>query len=151
MNRRSFITHSSQATMAGVFAPHTYGSLTDEIKNGKVGYAVIGLGNFANYVIPRIVQCKHSRIVALVSDDREKALDWGRKYGIRKKQLYGYQDFDKIEQDPEIDAIYIATPVGTHADFALKSFAAGKHVLTEKTMAASVDEAMKMIEGAWSL
>jgi len=117
-------------------------------KSEKVAYAILGLGFFASYVIPRMRMCDKSRITALISSDKNKAETWKSKYNLDECKVYTYDDFDKIAKDKNIDVIYIITPVGTHKDFALKSFKAGKHVLTEKTMAKSPEEGMQMLDAS---
>lgn len=150
MKRRTFLTNASKAALVAPFAFHNSNAerKQKEKEDNRIGYAVVGLGFFASYVTPRIAKSNHSNVVALVSSDRNKALEWATKYGVAEKNIYDYQNYESIINNPEIDAVYIATPVGTHCEFALKAFAAKKHVLTEKTMASSSFECNQMIQAA---
>jgi predicted dehydrogenase len=144
MNRRQFIRLSG-GLVGSVVASSALGQLQFTAdQNKKVGYAVVGLGFFSGYVIPRIQESDHSRVTALVSSDKTKALEWAAKYGIPAKHIFTYEEFDKLARLKEVDAVYIATPVGTHCEFAIEALNAGKHVIVEKTMAATVAEAKKM-------
>jgi predicted dehydrogenase len=58
------------------------------------------------------------------------------------------ENFSRVLEDPAVDAVVIATPVGTHSELALAALEAGKHVLVEKPMAASVHEAEEMVRRA---
>ncbi|MEM9981562.1 MAG: Gfo/Idh/MocA family oxidoreductase [Bacteroidota bacterium] len=147
--RRKFIQQSGKALLAtSVLSPLAAQPENAADNPRKIGYAVVGLGWFAGYVIPRIIKCEKSTIVALISSDQAKAQAWRTKYRLGNVKIYGYDEFDKVSKNKDIDAIYIATPVGTHAAFAFKAFEAGKHVLTEKTMAGTVTQAQQMIEAA---
>lgn len=114
----------------------------------KTRYAFLGLGFFASYVAPRVQASPHSEIKALISSDPAKAKEWADRYSVSEEQIYDYSQIGQLADNDEIDAVYIATPVGTHARFAVAALNAGKHVLVEKTMAASVEEATQMIEAA---
>ncbi len=135
------------ATVAGSFGAPLFSSNNWQ-QPGVVRYAVVGLGNFASYVLPRIMNCQHAKISALVSSDEQKAKQWAATYGIEAANIYSYQTFRQIADNPNIDAVYICTPVGLHEEFALQAMEAGKHVLTEKTMAASSAQGQRMVESA---
>ncbi|UMM63211.1 Gfo/Idh/MocA family protein [Aristophania vespae] len=113
----------------------------------KFGYAIVGLGNYAiNQILPAFSECQHACVTALVSGNKEKSNRIAEQYGIEKSHLYSYEDFDKIADDPEIDAVYIILPNSLHAEFTIRAFKAGKHVLCEKPMAVTVEECQNMIK-----
>lgn len=114
----------------------------------RTRYAFLGLGFFSGYVAPRVHASKHSEIAALISSDPQKARRWADRYSVPENRIYGYDQMADLSNADDIDAVYIATPVGTHAKFAIEALNAGKHVLVEKTMAASTEEATQMIEAA---
>lgn len=114
----------------------------------KVGWAVLGLGNFAGLVLPKFAQAQKGRLAALVSGTPDKLARIGEQYAVPPSARYGYDDWDRIRNDPRIDVVYVITPVGTHADFALEALRAGKHVFVEKTMAESSARARAMISAA---
>jgi predicted dehydrogenase len=139
------ISSGALATVSGI----SMAASSDITEDEKViGYAFLGLGSYAAYVLPRLKNCEKSRVVALISSDPEKAKLWKSKYQLNTCDIYTYDDFEKIKKNKRIHAIYIASPVGTHAFYALKAFEAGKHVLTEKTMAANVAQAKEMVDAS---
>lgn len=113
-----------------------------------LGIAVIGLGNFAQYVLPRLARSRRVRVTALVSGDREKARRLAAEHGVDAARVLDYASLERLRDDPGVGAVYVAVPVGLHAEYAIRALRMGKHVLTEKTMAASVTQARKMIEAA---
>ncbi|MBW4477661.1 MAG: Gfo/Idh/MocA family oxidoreductase [Tolypothrix brevis GSE-NOS-MK-07-07A] len=72
----------------------------------KLGWAVVGLGKFATQqIIPSFAECKRSKLVALVSGDRTKAEQYAQQYGVNPKNIYNYQNYDTIRDNPEVDVI----------------------------------------------
>ncbi|EIM27987.1 Gfo/Idh/MocA family protein [Microvirga lotononidis] len=117
-----------------------------ETPGRRMGYAVVGLGQFAlNQIIPSFARSRSSKLVALVSGHRDKALQVAERYGIAQTNIYDYQTFDRIADNGEIDIVYIILPNALHAEFAVRAFKAGKHVLCEKPMAVTVEECETMI------
>jgi glucose-fructose oxidoreductase len=112
----------------------------------KLGYAIVGLGQYGRDVIlPQFVNCKHSRVTALVSGDRTKALATATKYGVPENAIYSYADFDRIRDNPDVDIVYVCLPNSMHAEYTIRAAKAGKHVMCEKPMAVSVAECEAMI------
>ncbi|WP_262031922.1 Gfo/Idh/MocA family protein [Microvirga sp. Mcv34] len=117
-----------------------------EAPGRRLGYAVVGLGQFAlNQIIPSFARSQSSKLVALVSGNRDKALHVAECYGVVQKNIYDYQSFDRIADNDEIDIVYIILPNALHAEFTVRAFQAGKHVLCEKPMAVTVEECDAMI------
>ncbi len=115
--------------------------------DNRIGYAVVGLGHLAlNQILPAIIQCKKSKLVALVSGDASKAANVAAQYGVNPKNIYNYQNFDSIRDNKEIQAVYIVLPNGLHEEYVVRAAKAGKHVLCEKPMATSSKEAQNMID-----
>lgn len=113
----------------------------------RLGVAVVGLGTLAlENIIPAFGETKHVRLAALVSGSPEKARAVGAEYGIPEKSIYSYERFDEIRNDPSVDIVYIVVPNALHAPFTVRAAQAGKHVLCEKPMAATVAEAERMVE-----
>jgi glucose-fructose oxidoreductase len=117
-----------------------------EAPGKRLGYAIVGLGQFAlNQIIPSFAESKSSKLVALVSGNRDKAMQVADRYGVDQKNIYDYQNFDRIADNDEIDIVYIILPNAMHAEYTLRAFKAGKHVLCEKPMAVTVEECETMI------
>lgn len=113
----------------------------------RIGYAIVGLGNLSlGQILPGFGACKNSRVVALVSGHAEKMQKVAAQYGIASKNLYNYQNFDEIKNNPEIDAVYIVLPNSQHEEFTIRAARAGKHVLCEKPMTTSSKAAENMID-----
>ena len=110
-----------------------------------VGYAVLGLGSIAEVaVLPAFRKSKKSRVVALVSHDLGRARKMGKKFGV--KDCFTYDDYDRCLSHPGVDAVFIASVNGAHAEQTVRAAAAGKHVLCEKPMANSVEDCRRMVE-----
>jgi glucose-fructose oxidoreductase len=118
--------------------------LAKEKAHEPVRYAVVGLGYFAQAaVLPAFRSAPNSKLVALVSDDRTKLRQLGRKYGA--EHLLGYDQYDAFLRSGAVDAVYLTLPNDLHADFAVRAARAGVHVLTEKPMALTPHQCRKMI------
>ena len=116
-------------------------------ESDKLRWAIVGLGSFGvNQVIPGFADARQSRMTAFVSGNPQKAQDLGALYGVSR--FYNYENFDDIASDPEIDCVYIVLPVGLHAEFTIRALEAGKHVLCEKPMCSTPDEARAMVAAA---
>jgi glucose-fructose oxidoreductase len=111
-----------------------------------LGFAFVGLGGFAmNQLLPGILGCKYCKPVALVSGHPDKAAAVARKYGIESANIYNYGNFDSIRNNPRIDVVYVVLPNGMHAEYTVRAFEAGKHVMCEKPMANTAEECRQMI------
>lgn len=93
---------------------------------------------------PAFNKVKHSRLVAVMRRDGEKAKDYALRHGVPR----WYADADALIGDPEVNAVYIATPPSTHAEYAIKALRAGKPVYVEKPMACSYAECLAMNRAA---
>ena len=112
----------------------------------KVGFAIVGLGELAlGEILPAFGKCKHAKPVALVSGHPDKAKKVAEFYDIDPKNIYGYENFDAIKDNPAIQVVYVVLPNNMHAEYTIRSFKAGKHVLCEKPMAPSAEECRQMI------
>lgn len=112
----------------------------------KIGYAIVGLGYYATrQIMPNFAGCENARLVALVSGTPAKLEQYGSEYGIPPSHRYSYDQFDRIRDNPDIDAVYIVLPNSLHAEYSIRAAQAGKHVLCEKPMATSVAECQAMI------
>lgn len=113
----------------------------------RVGYALVGLGHLTlEELLPAFGECKKSKPVALVSGSPEKLRKVAAQYGIRPENCYSYQDYDKLKNNAQVQAIYIVLPNSLHAEYTIRGAQAGKHILCEKPMANSARECELMIE-----
>lgn len=111
----------------------------------KTGFAVIGLGGIAqSSVLPAFANCKHAKLVAVVGRDPGKTSRLARKFKVPFQ--YHNDDFATCLANPEVSAVYIATPQGEHERLTIQSAEAGKHVLCEKPLAATREQSAAMVE-----
>ena len=115
------------------------------VKSKRVGYAVIGLGHISRRaILPGFRHAKRSRLAALVSGDAKKAKLLAAQFGA--SHTYTYDALDACLRDPEVEAVYIATPNSSHVEFAVRAAEAGRHVLCEKPLAITPGECQQIID-----
>jgi len=119
------------------------------IKNknaGKLGVALVGLGNYsAGQLAPALQQTEHCYLAGIVTGTPSKAEAWKAKYNIAEKNIYNYDNYDSIKGNPDIDIIYVVLPNSMHAEYTIRGAKAGKHITCEKPMAITVEDCNKMI------
>lgn len=110
-----------------------------------VRWGIIGVGDVTEKKSgPAFQQAERSRLVAVMRRDAARAEDWARRHGVSR----WYSDADALIADPEVDAVYVATPPDSHADYAARVAAAGKPVYVEKPMARTAAECEHMVTAA---
>ena len=111
-----------------------------------VGWALVGLGELClSEVLPAFALCRLSRPTALVSGHPDKANRVAAAYGIDPKNVYTYDTFDRLADNPDVQVVYVILPNSLHAEYTVRGFKAGKHVLCEKPMAVTPAECEQMI------
>ncbi len=106
--------------------------------------AVIGCGYWGPNLLRNFAQFPNVRVKTACDLNKERLRHIGQLYpGVET-----VTDLDIIVNDPEIDAVVVATPVTTHHPIAMKLLEAGKHILVEKPMASSIAEAEELTETA---
>jgi len=147
LTRREFGRIAGAGIAAQLASPLRAQGPTGQNGTGKVGYCIVGLGRISmGEFMPGVLQSPNSHITALVSGHRDKALRVAAQYGVPTSSIYSYEEYDKIRDNPAIDAVYIALPNSMHAEYTIRAAKAGKHVLSEKPMATSVEDCKKMIQ-----
>jgi predicted dehydrogenase len=154
ISRRGFLGKVSQglvvASATGALlkeAMAQQGLVVPDPPGKKMGWAIVGLGNLSiNEILPAFAKCEKSKPVALVSGHPDKANKLAARYGVNPKNIYNYQNYDSIKDNPEVDIIYIVLPNSMHAEYTIRGFQAGKNVLTEKPMACTPADCQKMID-----
>ena len=117
-----------------------------EKASGKLGIALVGLGSYsAGQLAPALKETSHCFLAGIVTGSPQKAEKWKTQYGIPESNIYDYNNFDQIKNNPDIDIVYVVLPNSMHAEYVIKAAEAGKHVICEKPMAITVDECEKMI------
>ncbi|MBZ5516925.1 MAG: Gfo/Idh/MocA family oxidoreductase [Acidobacteriia bacterium] len=111
----------------------------------QLGFAVVGLGGISERaILPAFRHSKKTKLVALVSGDERKARRLAAKFGA--PDYYTYDDYVLCLHHPQVDAVFVATTNGTHAEYTIRAANAGKHVLCEKPMANTVEECREMVD-----
>ncbi|WP_242164340.1 Gfo/Idh/MocA family oxidoreductase [Lysobacter sp. M15] len=119
---------------------------TDGRQGATLRVALMGLGGYAERVAEAMQSSKRARLTGLISGTPSKLQEWGTKFGVAEKHRYNYENFDRIKDDPDIDAVYIITPNALHRDQAIRVARAGKHVICEKPMAVNAREGQDMVD-----
>ena len=149
LTRRSCLQTLSAAAGGLLLTPEALlaGQSVDEsIPPKKLGIALVGLGNYSTLQLgPALQQTQLCRLAGIVTGSSEKAKTWAANYNIPAKNIYNYQTFDQIRDNPDIDIIYVVLPNFMHAEYTIRAAQAGKHVICEKPMAMNAAEAEQMI------
>jgi UDP-N-acetylglucosamine 3-dehydrogenase len=110
----------------------------------KLRVGVIGCGSIARHRhLPEYAANPNVELVAVCDNNAERALEIGEKYGVPS-----YTSFEELLRNAEVDAVSVCTPNYLHAPISNAALLAGVHVLCEKPMATSEEEAKSMIEAA---
>ncbi len=116
---------------------------TKKISNNQVRWGILGVGNVCEIKsAPAMQLIPQSKIVAVMRRNGEKAKDYADRHQVPK----WYDDAQKLIDDPEVNAIYIATPPNAHLELCGLAAKAGKPVYVEKPMARTFAECQEMIE-----
>src|SRR5436190_2699429 len=152
-SRRKFIYNAGLLSL-GIPLLSTYSNCGNEQTNkttmsnkeSKLGVALVGLGGYAGgQLAPALQQTEHCYLAGIVTGTPSKAVAWKEKYDIPEKNIYSYEDYDSVKNNPDIDIIYVVLPNFMHAEYSIRAAEAGKHVICEKPMAITVDECDAMI------
>ena len=108
----------------------------------RLGFAVVGLGYWGPNLVRNLHELGDVQVIS-VCDKRTESLERVRR---RYPAVAGTTEYSDLLADPKVEAIAIATPVGSHFALAAAALAAGKHVFVEKPLAASSKEAQELIE-----
>lgn len=113
------------------------------LNKNKVRWGIIGCGNVTEHKSgPGLQKAEGSELVAVMRRDRERAADYAKRHGVAR----WYDDAGQLIADPEVDAVYVATPPSTHCEYAIMAMRAGKPVYVEKPMALNVQECERMLQ-----
>lgn len=108
----------------------------------KVRWGIIGCGDVTEVKSgPALQKVAGSELVAVMRRNGSLAEDYARRHGVAK----WYDDANALIHDPDVNAIYVATPPGHHHEYTLMAAKAGKPVYVEKPMARNHGECLEMI------
>jgi glucose-fructose oxidoreductase len=145
-DRRDTLKSIIVGSVASIFSPNTLLASTAK-KKEKLGVALVGLGYYSTDLLAPALQITEKCYLAgIVTGTPEKSEKWKQKYNIPDKNIYNYQNFDSIANNPDIDIVYVVLPPSMHKEYTIRAAKAGKHVFCEKPMAPSVNDCMAMIK-----
>ena len=111
-------------------------------KLNPLKFGIIGCSKIAKKsVIPAILQSEFAELGIIGSRNIKKSREFAKEFNCKKNGTY-----DDVISDDSINAVYISTPIGTHAELAIKAASAGKHVYCEKSATDSFTSAKEMVE-----
>lgn len=110
-----------------------------------IKWGIIGCGDVTERKSgPAFNKVKNSQLVAVMRRNSALAEDYASRHKVPK----WYDNAQDLINDEEVNAVYVATPPGSHAEYTIKSVKAGKPVYVEKPMAANYSECLRMIEAS---
>lgn len=113
----------------------------------KIRVGIIGCGGIANGKhMPSLSKLDNVEMVAFCDVKEEKALKAAKDYGVDGAKTYN--DYRKLLEDKSIDVVHVCTPNKSHSDITVEALEAGKHVMCEKPMAKTANDAKKMLDAA---
>lgn len=147
ISRRDTIKSLTLGAGISLLSPLSILSCSNAPKKEKLGVALVGLGYYSTDLLaPALQQTQHCYLAGIVTGTPAKAEAWKAKYKIPDKNIYNYETFDKIADNPEIDVIYVVLPPSMHKEYVVRAAKAKKHVWCEKPMATTVAECQAMID-----
>lgn len=112
-----------------------------------VKVAIIGCGGIANGKhMPALFKQKNAEMVAFCDIEKSRAEEAAEKYGVEGAKVY--MDYNELLKDGSIDIVHVCTPNDSHSVITVAALESGKHVMCEKPMAKTTEQAREMIEAA---
>ena len=109
-----------------------------------VRLATIGTNFITDWLMEGVQELDDIQLVAVYSRDMEKGKTFAAKYGVEKV----YDNYEEMAKDPQIDAVYVASPTYMHYTHSITMINYGKHVLCEKPVCSNREELDLLIEAA---
>lgn len=149
--RRRFLKNlavGAGATTLGLARPFNIVHAANRIRSkDQLGIALVGLGYYSTQLLaPALQETKDIKLAGIVTGTPEKAEKWQKEYAIPAANVYNYETYDTIADNPDIDIIYVVLPNSMHAEYVIRAARAGKHVICEKPMALNAEECREMIK-----
>ena len=112
---------------------------------GKIRWGIIGCGDVTEIKSgPAFNKITDSSLVAVMSGNELKAADYARRHNVSRYYINAVE----LINDPDVNAVYVATPPDSHAKYAIMALNAGKPVYVEKPMALNYNECQMMIKAS---
>ena len=147
--RRDFLQKMTGSVIAVTLLPQVVEACQAPVRRydgPMLRVAIMGLGSYGTRVAEAMQSCTKARLVGVISGTPAKIKAWQTKYAIPEKNCYNYENFDRIKDNPDIDAVYVITPNALHHDQVIRVAKAGKQVISEKPMAVNAKEGQEMVD-----
>jgi predicted dehydrogenase len=151
--RRTFIQSAAAGVASAAVARAAFAQAQDnavtaaQASGKKIGFAVMGLGQLGlGQIVPAFKETKLAKLTALVSGHPDKAKKVAEENGVDAKNIYNYDNFDKIKENDQVDVVYVVLPNNMHSEFVVRAAEAGKHVLCEKPFELTVEKCRAAID-----
>ena len=151
MKRRGFL--STAIKTGGVLAVGSLSAFNiisrKPLYKDRLGIALVGLGSYAtNQLGPGLRFTKNCYLAGVVTGSDNKANRFALDYNLKDENIYNYDNFEEIANNPEIDIVYVVLPNNMHAEYSIRALQAGKHAISEKPMSTTYAEAKTMTDAA---
>ena len=113
-----------------------------------IRWGILGPGAIARAFATGLREARGAELTAVGSRDLARAEAFAAEFGADSGATRAHGSYGDLAADPDVDAVYVASPHAFHADHALLALDAGKHVLCEKPLAANAVQAERMIAAA---
>jgi predicted dehydrogenase len=108
--------------------------------SGRTRWGIVGTGGISRATVGDLHLAEDLDLVAVASRHEQTAAAFAAAHEVPR----WYGDVDALLAADDVDVVYLCTPIGTHADLARRALLAGKHVLVEKALARTADEARSL-------
>src|SRR5215469_3781553 len=116
---------------------------TERFMSGKVMWGILGAASIARRrVMPAMQLCAFAKVAAVASRSLAKSQEFAAQFGIPKP----HGSYEELLNDPKIEVVYNALPNHLHVEWSIRAASHGKHVLCEKPIARTVEEARRLLE-----
>jgi len=110
----------------------------------QLRWGILSTGVIAHTLARALSKSKTGRLVAVGSRSREAALQFGREFAVP----HTHGSYEELLENPEVEAVYIATPHPSHAEWAVRAARAKKHVLCEKPLGMNHAQVKRIVQAA---
>src|SRR5579862_7539905 len=109
-----------------------------------LNWGILGSGQIARTFVSNLHHSTSGKALAIASRSKDRAESFGREFDVPKR----YGSYTDLLIDPDVQAVYIATPHPEHREWAIRAAGAGKHVLCEKPIGLNRSQAQEIINAA---
>ncbi len=147
LKRRTFLKRAAVGAVGLSYSTSLFPNIIVRKPKDQVNVALMGLGYYSTDLLaPALQLTKHCKLAGIITGTPSKAEKWQAKHAIPDKNIYDYDNFDDIANNPDIDVVYVVLPPFLHKEFTIRAANAGKHVWCEKPMAMTEYECQQMID-----